>query len=109
MSQRIVLLSGLVCLLVFQLFGQEAGQIVGAVHDQTGAVVPGAKVTATEAGTGLARTATTSSEGAFVLPSLRPTSYIISTEAAGFRAVRQTGVQLLANQSLTINISLEVG
>ena len=63
MARRIAFSLLLVCLFAFQLFGQEAGQIVGAVHDQTGAVVPGVKVTATEAGTGLARTATTSSEG----------------------------------------------
>src|SRR5437879_4142514 len=91
------------------LFGQEAGQIVGSLHDQTGAVIPGAKVTATEAGTGLARTATTGSDGAYILPNLRPTSYVLSAEAAGFRSFRQTDVQLLANQSLTINIGMEVG
>src|SRR5262245_50680311 len=83
---------------------QEAGQIVGAVHDQTGAVVPGAKVTATEAGTGLVRTALSGSDGSFVLPNLRPTGYIISTEASGFRMFRENDVQLLANQSLTLNI-----
>src|SRR5439155_13944565 len=75
----------------------------------TGAVIPGAKVTATEAGTGLARTATTGSDGAYILPNLRPTSYVLSAEAAGFRSFRQTDVQLLANQSLTINIGMEVG
>jgi len=91
------------------LFGQESGQIVGSLHDQTGAVIPGAKVTATEVGTGLARTATSSNDGAYVLPNLRPTSYILTAEAGGFRVFRQTGVQLLANQSLTINIGMEVG
>ena len=109
MSRNFVLLYGGVCLFSFQLLAQEAGQISGSVRDQTGAVVPGAKVTATEAGTGLARSATTSSDGAYILPNLRPTSYVLTTEAAGFRAFRQSDIQLLANQSLTINISLEVG
>src|SRR5437868_13694902 len=104
MSRRIVFPLLAVCFLVFELFGQESGQISGAIHDQTGAVIPGAKITATEAGTGLARTATSSSDGAYVLPNLRPTSYVVSAEAAGFRSFRQTEVQLLANQSLTINI-----
>src|SRR5262249_11252109 len=96
-------------LFTFALFGQESGQIVGAVRDQTGAVVPSAKVTATEAGTGLARSAVTSTDGAYVLTNLRPTTYILTAEAQGFRGSRQADIQLLANQSLTINIGMEVG
>src|SRR5215471_14873617 len=88
---------------------QESGQLVGTVHDQTGALVPGVKVTATEAGTGLARAALTGTDGDFVLPNLRPTAYVITAEAAGFRVFRQSEVQLLANQSLTLNIAIEVG
>src|SRR5207302_6909889 len=109
MSIRIFQFSALVCLSVVSVFGQESGQIAGSVHDQTGAVVPGAKVTATEPGTGLARSAVSSSDGAYIIPNLRPTSYVLTTEAAGFRIFRQSDIQLLANQSLTINIALEVG
>src|SRR5438270_14085046 len=88
---------------------QEAGQIVGVVHDQSGAGVPGARVNATEAGTGLVRTATSGSDGSYVLPNLRPTGYIVTTEASGFRSFRDADVQLQATQSLTLNINLEVG
>jgi hypothetical protein len=90
-------------------FAQEAGQIVGVVTDQSGAVVPGAKVTATEAGTGFAQSATTGSGGEYRLPNLRPTTYVLSAEAGGFRAFRRADIQLLANQSLTIGIQMEVG
>jgi Carboxypeptidase regulatory-like domain len=88
---------------------QEAGQIVGSVRDQSGALIPGASVTITEAGTGLSRSITTGSNGEFTFPNLRPTSYIVLAEAPRFRAFRQTDVTLLANQSLTINIGMEVG
>jgi hypothetical protein len=98
-----------VSLLASLLFGQQAGQIVGVVHDSSGAVVPGVTVTATEAGTGFDRTAVTGTDGQFVLPSLRPTQYDLKAEVAGFRTFRRTGVELLANQSLTLNITLEVG
>ena len=91
------------------LSAQESGQISGILHDQSGAVVPGAKVTATEAGTSLSRTATSGTDGSYLLPNLRPTSYILLAEATGFRAYRQADVQLLANQSLTINIAMDVG
>jgi hypothetical protein len=88
---------------------QEAGQIVGTVRDQSGAVIPNATVTATEAGTGFVHTAVSGNDGNYVLPNLRPTTYVISAEAQGFRAFRQTDVRLQANQSLTINIAMEVG
>ncbi|PWU09005.1 MAG: TonB-dependent receptor, partial [Terriglobia bacterium] len=99
----------LVSLAVTGAFAQEAGQIVGSVRDQSGALIPGATVTITEAGTTLFRSMTTGSNGEFVFPNLRPTSYIVSAEAPSFRLFRQTGVTLLANQSLTINIGMEVG
>jgi hypothetical protein len=109
MKRQLVSGLALLGLLAVDAAAQESGQILGAVHDQTGALVPGVKVTAKEAGTGLARTASTGAGGDYVLPNLRPTTYIITAEAAGFRAFRQTGVQLLANQSLTLNIGIEVG
>jgi hypothetical protein len=104
----------LLCL--FSLFagftwGQQTGQgqIVGRVTDSSGAVVTGAAVTITEVATGFSRSTTTGESGQFVFPSLRPTQYEIAAEAAGFRAFRQTGVQLDASQSLTLNIELQVG
>jgi hypothetical protein len=95
--------------LALSISAQESGQISGVLHDQSGAVVPGAKVTATETGTGLSRTATSGSDGTYLLPNLRPTTYTLTAETTGFRAYRQTDVQLLANQSLTINIAMDVG
>ena len=88
---------------------QDAGQIVGAVRDPTGGAIPNVTVTATETGTGFASSVKTGSEGQFVFQSLRPTNYVISAEASGFRRFRESAVELQANQSLTVNITLEVG
>jgi hypothetical protein len=90
-------------------FAQQAGQIVGTVHDSSGSVIPGAKVTGTEVGTGFAVTTTAGSTGDYVLPNLRPTIYTITATATGFRTFRQADVLLEANQSLTVNIVMEVG
>ncbi|MEO8051164.1 MAG: TonB-dependent receptor, partial [Acidobacteriota bacterium] len=109
MVKKASLAIALVCMLSAVAFAQEAGQIVGSVRDQSRAVVPNATVTVTEVGTGQTRTVNTGTSGTFTLPSLRPTTYTVTAEAAGFRAYRQTGVTLLANQSLTINIAMEVG
>lgn len=91
------------------VWAQDAGQILGVVSDSSGAVVPRVTVTAIEVGTGLSRATTTGDNGEYVLPSLRPTNYDITAELTGFRMYRRSGVALLANQSLTVNIALEVG
>src|SRR5215471_17983407 len=88
---------------------QEAGQIVGSVHDQTGAVVPNVTVTATEAQTGFFRTTVSKAAGEYELRSLRPTTYTIQAEALGFKKTTQSDVRLEANQSLTLNLTLELG
>src|SRR5262249_8043031 len=82
-------------------FAQEAGQIVGVVRDPTGAAVGGVTIPATEPGTGFAPSVKSGGEGQFILPSLRPTTYVITAEMSGFRRFSQAGVELQANQSIT--------
>jgi hypothetical protein len=109
MLRRILFTGLLLSLLPASALAQQAGQIVGSITDGKGEAVPGATVKAIEAGTSFARTASTDSAGRYVLPGLRPTQYEIVVEAKGFRGFRRTGVELLANQSLTANVTLEVG
>lgn len=108
MPRRIVFLMGL-ALSAIPLFSQQSGQIVGTITDSTGAVVPGAAIKAIEVGTGFVRSTIAGSDGQFVMPNLRPTNYELTAEANGFRLFRRAAFELLANQSLTINIALEVG
>ncbi len=109
MLRRVLFALSVVGLLAIQAFGQQAGQIVGVVTDGSGGVVPGATVKATEVGTGFVRSVITGADGQYVLLTLRPTVYDLAAEAAGFRSFRRSGVELLANQSLTVSITLEVG
>src|SRR5207245_1139536 len=69
---------------------QGLSSISGTVSDPTGAVIPSARVTLVEAGTGLVRTATSGPEGYYVLGSLRPTSYNLTAEAPGFRTLTES-------------------
>src|SRR5690242_7943179 len=91
------------------LQAQGLGEFVGTVTDPSGAVVAGAKVTAAEAGTGFSRSVITSNEGFYAIPSLRPAHYNLSVQAEGFRNFSQTGIQLQADQSATINVKLDLG
>jgi hypothetical protein len=91
------------------VLAQGFGRIVGTVSDTTGALIPNAKVTATEAGKGFSRTANTDSSGYYVLDSVRPAQYDLTIEATGFHKFEQKAVTLLADQTLTLNVNLQVG
>src|SRR6266850_2828013 len=87
----------------------QQGQINGVITDISGGVVPGATVTAVEQATGLSRETLTSASGLYTFPSLRPATYEIRAVVSGFRSVRRTGIELLANQNLSLNLTLELG
>ncbi|HEV2134482.1 MAG TPA: carboxypeptidase regulatory-like domain-containing protein [Terracidiphilus sp.] len=89
--------------------GQAFGTISGTITDPSGALVAGAKVTATETETSFSRAAVTDSSGHYVIPNLRPTKYSLTVEAAGFRKFVQENVLLLANQAATVDLNLQVG
>jgi len=88
---------------------QGFGSIVGTVKDPSGAVIADAKVTATEVGKNLSRSAVTDASGYYVISSLRPAEYNLTVEATGFHTFDQKGVTLLADQTLTANAQMQVG
>src|ERR1700752_1162933 len=88
---------------------QGFGSIVGTVKDSSGALIANAKVTATESGKNLSRSSVTDSSGYFVIGSLRPSDYNLTVEATGFHTYEQKVLTLLADQTLTANITMQVG
>ncbi len=64
--------------------------ILGTVTDNTGAVIPNAKVTLTDTGTNVSRTATTNGSGDYVFNLLNPSTYKIKVEAPGFKSFTTT-------------------
>ncbi len=87
----------------------DRGQISGVVKDQTGAIVPGATVTATRQQTAATQTTVTDASGYYTFPNLLPGRYNISAELQGFKTAVREGVQLDATGSLTIDFSLSAG
>jgi len=69
----LLLMLGLV-LLSTVAYSQETASIVGTVTDQTGAAVPGAKITITNMDTGIVRSSTSNSTGSYNAPSSRSES-----------------------------------
>ena len=84
--QQFCTIAFLCCCLPFMANAQSASsaQISGTVVDPQGAVVPGAKVTATNQATGTGRSVTTTSTGNYVIPNLTPGTYDVAVDAKGF-------------------------
>lgn len=86
-----------------------SSNIVGSVTDATGAMVPGVNLIVTNQSTGVARTATTGPDGAFVFPQLAPGTYTITASAQGFKKYEAAGLVLPVNQTLRSDVRLTVG
>ena len=71
------------------LWAQVTAQISGTVKDQSGAVLPGVEIKATQTETGVARNAVTNETGSFVLPNLAIGPYRLEATLPGFRTFVQ--------------------
>src|SRR6266571_5120766 len=81
----------------------------GTVADATGAVLPGAQVTASNVETGLKRTTTTSDEGRFLLSELPPGSYEMTVTLPGFETLVRKGMTLTVGQQANLALVMNVG
>ena len=87
----------------------DRGAITGRVVDPSGAVVPGAKVTATNVDTnGMAETKT-SDEGNFTFPQLQAAPYRLTVEATGFKTATVENIQVGVQITRSVEVRLEVG
>src|SRR5712692_1529495 len=84
-------------------------ELIGAIVDSSGGSIIGAKVTATNADTGVSREATSDSAGNYIFTLLPPGSYNLSVEAQGFRKHIQSGISLEVNQRARLDITMQVG
>ena len=105
------LLFGLLVLVMTcaSVWAQATAQISGAVQDQSGAVLPGAEITATQTDTGVGRTTISNETGYYVLPNLPLGPYRLEAGLPGFRTFVQTGIVLQVGSNPTINVVLQVG
>src|SRR5574341_1169911 len=83
--------------------------LVGTIKDNSAAVVRGVRVTLTNNATGVSRSVTTDDDGNYIFTSLQPGRYSLTAEAAGFRKLERTGVELQVNQRAQIDLELQVG
>ena len=85
------------------------GAIAGTVRDATGAAVPEAEVTVSNATNGIRRTMPSSAAGIFSAASLTPASgYTVTVRKSGFADYEVRNVQVLVGQTVNLEIPLTV-
>jgi len=90
------------------VWGAVTGSISGTASDSTGAVIPGATVTAINSAQGIQTKTSTDAKGFYTFPSLAVGLYELEFEVAGFRGQKRTGVMIDTDSALTVDASLEV-
>ncbi len=102
----LVVMLGLAVTLSAQTF---RGTILGTVSDQTGALVPDAKVTIRNADTGLERLTNTDSTGFYVMPELPIGQYGVTVEKQGFRKSTASGIRVDVATERRVDVTLQPG
>ncbi len=86
---------------------ETTGTITGRIVDAQGLAVPGATITVTS--TQGVKTFTSESNGTFNAPFLTPGSYAVKVELEGFATVERTNVVVRLGQTVTLNLTLQIG
>jgi len=89
-------------LMVPTLHSQVSGRIKGTVLDEKGAPLPGANVTLEKTFTG----ASTDLNGKFLILHVRPGVYTLRIQFMGYRTVRVKNVQVIADQTTSLSVTL---
>src|SRR5947207_12176812 len=103
-SLSLFLLSGS---LLAQIGG--GGSIQGTITDPTGAVIPGAPITATNVATGVVTARQSTSAGIYVISPLPAGEYTVTVSATGFQTAVQQHVIVDALGVVGLNLTLKVG
>ena len=90
-------------------FAQVSGTFSGTVTDQSGAVLPGVEVTATNTGTALTRTVITNERGDYVISVLPIGEYEVQASLPGFQTAVRPGITLQVDDRISVNFELSVG
>ncbi len=92
------------------LYGQTStATIVGTVSDQTGAVIPGAQVSATHVDTGRVRTTSSNERGDYYIANVAIGRYNVSAELEGFSKQEVSDIVLQLDQTARVNLELRPG
>src|SRR5579872_5993065 len=108
--KKAILLSAFLAMGIVESHGQgTAGAIVGTVKDPSGAVIADASVTVKNVATNASRKVQTNTAGDYSVPLLPPGEYEVTVEQPGFRSSVSGSIPLEVNQTVRVDINLQVG
>lgn len=108
-SYFVVVFSIAVLLCCPKAHGQATGGFSGTVTDKSGAVIAGAKVTATSQGTGITRETNTDEVGHYVINLLPVGVYALRVESQGFQPGEAKDVKLQVDEQRELDFTLAPG
>src|SRR5260370_873073 len=82
---------------------------VGRIKDESGAVIPKAKIKIVNVATNETRIADASETGDFALPQLSPGEYVLTVEQPGFNTAVRRGIVLETGQEARVDVVLQPG
>jgi len=91
------------------LHAQATGSIAGVISDESGAVLPGVTVEATNTATGQLRTTVTGADGYYTIPLLQPGAYDVKGTLAGFKPILQKANTVTVGDTARVDLRLPIG
>ncbi len=88
---------------------ERTGNLVGTVKDQSGGVLPGVSVSATNKETNRSLSTKTDGAGTYAIREVGPGRYVVKFELAGFSNSVVQDVLVLIGKTLDVNVSLQIG
>ena len=86
-----------------------SGEISGLVTDASGSVLPGVRVTLTNAATNAVRLTQTNETGSYVFPAVPPGTYTLRVELEGFSTLERSNIQVQVGSSSRFPLTMEIG
>jgi hypothetical protein len=87
----------------------DRGSIRGTIVDQTGAVVPGATITVSNAATGISNSVRSNDAGVYGVAALPSGSYRVEVAQTGFKTLIRNNVVVDVGNVTGLDLTLEVG
>jgi len=106
---RFAFILAITAILSISLLAQTAARIEGSVQDPSGAVIAGAKITATNIQTHAVKDATSNAAGNYVINAVQPGKYTVTVEATGFSKSIVDNLEVNVAGTSTVDFKLQVG
>ncbi|MBL0158761.1 MAG: TonB-dependent receptor [Bryobacterales bacterium] len=90
-------------------FAQTYGGISGEIHDPSGALIAGVKVTLTNAATNATRATESNGSGLYTFPALQPGIYGLKAEKQGFKGFARSDIEVQVQLNARVDIDMQIG